>query len=334
MNVIHFCFCIALAFLGVSSFPHQDRYLIFFHSYKPSHLHVSYLSDISKRNEISVKSVRNNYDLGCYEPIPTDFLLVEFQSESDKEKMDVIIKSKTISAEIKYMYPELRKTRKLLRDTSRSFLPLKPTEKSSNKNNFEYRFSVNAGEVLEIKALREAKKTTGKGVRVGVFDTGVSDSYKANNEENIKMVKNWTEEKYLGSDFNGHGTFVASIFVNRDSGCEGLAPDVELYIFKVFTKNEESRTSWFLDAFNYAIHLKLDLINFSIGSTDFTDFPFVEKVKEVVANNITLISAAGNDGPFFGTINNPADQLEVIAVGGYDSESETVATYSSRGNIP
>ena len=93
---------------------------------------------------------------------------------------------------------------------------------------------MNAGVALEIKALRETRKTTGKGVKVGIFDTGVSDSYRTNNEENIKIVKNWTEEKYLGSDFNGHGTFVASIYVNRDEKCECLAPDEELFIFKVF----------------------------------------------------------------------------------------------------
>jgi hypothetical protein len=42
------------------------------------------------------------------------------------------------------------------------------------------------------------------------------------------------------------------------------------------------------------------------------DLPFVEKVMELSANNIIVVSAIGNDGPLYGTLNNPADQLDVI----------------------
>ncbi|VEL27251.1 unnamed protein product [Protopolystoma xenopodis] len=58
----------------------------------------------------------------------------------------------------------------------------------------------------------------------------------------------------------------------------GLAPDVDLYIFRVFTDSQISYTSWFLDAFNYAIARRLDVINLSNGGPDFLDKPFVEKV--------------------------------------------------------
>lgn len=40
-----------------------------------------------------------------------------------------------------------------------------------------------------------------------------------------------------------------------------------------------SYTSWFLDAFNYAILKKIDVLNLSIGGPDFMDHPFVDKVK-------------------------------------------------------
>lgn len=39
-----------------------------------------------------------------------------------------------------------------------------------------------------------------------------------------------------------------------------------------------SYTSWFLDAFNYAILKKVDVLNLSIGGPDFLDQPFVDKV--------------------------------------------------------
>ena len=60
------------------------------------------------------------------------------------------------------------------------------------------------------------------------------------------------------------------------------------------------------------------------------DLPFIEKVLEMSANNIIVISAIGNDGPVYGTLNNPADQLDVIGVGGIQF-NEAVSPFSSRG---
>jgi hypothetical protein len=61
-----------------------------------------------------------------------------------------------------------------------------------------------------------------------------------------------------------------------------------------------SYTSWFLDAFNYAIHTKMNILNLSIGGPDFMDLPFIEKVWEMSANNVIIVSAIGNDGPLYG----------------------------------
>ncbi|KAA8523120.1 hypothetical protein F0562_009543 [Nyssa sinensis] len=91
-----------------------------------------------------------------------------------------------------------------------------------------------------------------------------------------------------------------------------------------------SYTSWFLDAFNYAIATNMDVLNLSIGGPDYLDLPFVEKVWELTANNIIMVSAIGNDGPLYGTLNNPADQSDVIGVGGIDY-SDHIASFSSRG---
>ena len=44
-----------------------------------------------------------------------------------------------------------------------------------------------------------------------------------------------------------------------------------------------------------------------------------------------MVSAIGNDGPLYGTLNNPADQMDVIGVGGINFESDTIAKFSSRG---
>ncbi|VDO68848.1 unnamed protein product [Schistosoma curassoni] len=54
------------------------------------------------------------------------------------------------------------------------------------------------------------------------------------------------------------------------------------------------------------------------------------RVLELSANGILLVSAIGNDGPLFGTLNNPADQMDVLGVGGVDALGR-VARFSSRG---
>ena len=49
-----------------------------------------------------------------------------------------------------------------------------------------------------------------------------------------------------------------------------------------FLHTQVSYTSWFLDAFNYAILKKIDVLNLSIGGPDFMDHPFVDKVNRTL----------------------------------------------------
>lgn len=74
----------------------------------------------------------------------------------------------------------------------------------------------------------------------------------------------------------------------------------------------------------------MNIINLSIGGPDFMDLPFVDKVLELSANNIIMVSAAGNDGPIYGTLNNPGDQSDVIGVGSINFDDK-IARFSSRG---
>ena len=53
------------------------------------------------------------------------------------------------------------------------------------------------------------------------------------------------------------------------------------------------------------------------------------QVLEITSNGIIMVSAIGNDGPLYGTLNNPADMNDVIGVGGID-DSSNLAGFSSR----
>lgn len=121
---------------------------------------------------------------------------------------------------------------------------------------------------------------SGMGVKVAIFDTGLAEDHPHFLPGRIKDRTDWTEEKSK-NDMIGHGTFVAGIIASYRE-CFGFAKDADLYIFRVFTDNQVSYTSWFLDAFNYAILKKINVLNLSIGGPDFMDHPFVDKVRHIL----------------------------------------------------
>jgi membrane-bound transcription factor site-1 protease len=114
---------------------------------------------------------------------------------------------------------------------------------------------------------------------VGIFDTGLAADHP--HFEHVAERTDWTGEG-TAADGLGHGSFVAGVIASVAEECPGIAPEAELHIFRVFTSKQVSFTSWFLDAFNYAIHKKMTVVNLSIGGPDYRDQPFVDKVAQSV----------------------------------------------------
>jgi membrane-bound transcription factor site-1 protease len=109
------------------------------------------------------------------------------------------------------------------------------------------------------------KGYTGKNVNIAIFDTGLEQNHPY--FKNIIERIDFTDEKNP-DDKIGHGTFIAGV-IGSIRECFGVSPDSNLYIIKVFTYNQISYTSWFLDAFNYIMKKKIDILNLSIGGPDF-----------------------------------------------------------------
>ena len=117
----------------------------------------------------------------------------------------------------------------------------------------------------------QAHGRTGKAVKVAIFDSGLTALHP--DFRNVRERTNWTSDSTI-DDKIGHGSFVAGVIAGLSNECRGIAPDSELFIFRVFTTSHQSFTSWFLDAFNYALFLGVDVVNFSIGGPDHFDHPF------------------------------------------------------------
>lgn len=169
-------------------------------------------------------------------------------------------------------------------------------------------------------------------IKIAIFDTGLSGSHthftyadkngfygSTGQKRQVIVVKriDWTTDNTLDDEI-GHGTFVAGVLGGQSNVCPGVLFSinetsyghrgqddktieyVELYIFRVFSTDQVSYTSWFLDAFNYAIFLNIDVLNLSIGGPDYFDQPFQDKILEMSALGIIVVSAIGNDGPLWG----------------------------------
>ena len=74
-------------------------------------------------------------------------------------------------------------------------------------------------------------------------------------------------------------------------------------------------SAWFIDAFNFVLDNGIDIVNLSTATKDTKDNPFIEKIEELTAAGVIVVSAIGNDGPTQGTSESPADLQSVIGVG-------------------
>ena len=101
----------------------------------------------------------------------------------------------------------------------------------------------------------------------------------------------------IAVDENGHGTFVAGLIGSQNAKCPGIAPETEIYILKLFNEDEMTYSAWFLDAFNFVMDNDIDIVNLSTASKDTKDNPFIDKIEELTAAGIIVVSAIGNDGP-------------------------------------
>ncbi|KAL0128343.1 hypothetical protein PUN28_003553 [Cardiocondyla obscurior] len=316
----------------------ENEYIVKFTGYYAAHTRENYIR--SALNLFNVKNWRIILRKNAASIYPSDFDIV-YLKETDKYEGLGALNNHPL---VKTVSPQrlIRRTLKFVNRTSTdsNILTRKNSKRKINDNNIESGQSTNRH--TSRKLLRAISKQityileadilwrmgiTGKDIKVAIFDTGLAASHP--HFKNIKERINWTNEN-TREDGLGHGTFVAGVIASSSRDCFGFAPDADLYIFRVFTNAQVSYTSWFLDAFNHAIFRKVTVLNLSIGGPDFMDQPFVDKVWEVTANGIIMVSAIGNDGPLYGTLNNPADQMDVIGVGGINWDDQ-IARFSSRG---
>ncbi len=182
---------------------------------------------------------------------------------------------------------------------------------------------------------RLEKSTGGKDINVAILDTGIVKHKDL--EDNIKECKDFSSAKPLidgkCEDRNGHGTHVAGIIAanggSDDEGIWGVAPEASILAFKVCTN---LGTCWADDvaiAIKTAVDDGAQIINISLGS-DAESNLVTDAIKYAVNNNVLVVAAAGNDGPYPGSIDYPASNGNVLSVSALDNNTN-VPVWAARG---
>lgn len=168
----------------------------------------------------------------------------------------------------------------------------------------------------------------GNGIKVAVFDTGISAHEDLNIVDGVSFVE--SEDTY--DDLNGHGTHIAGIISAEDNeiGVAGIAPDVSLYAVKVLDEFGTGNYSNVIEGIYWAIDNDIDIINMSLGGTG-NSKALQEAIQTAISSGIIIVAAAGNNGSDEGEITYPAKYPEVIAVGAID-KNYNLANFSSHGS--
>ncbi len=198
---------------------------------------------------------------------------------------------------------------------------------------------------------------TGKGVVVGIIDTGVDVKHPAlaskyrgagadgtvNHSYNFFDAVNGRKDAY---DDHYHGTHVAGTVVGSTADhVYGMAPDAQIIATKILSASGggtiESVTKgleWMLaprdeNGANPDPSKAPDIVNNSWGTTNGKLDVFRKIWKSYVAAGIEPIVAAGNSGPRRGSVGAPGSYPESITIGATD-DKDAVAGFSSRGPSP
>lgn len=166
------------------------------------------------------------------------------------------------------------------------------------------------------------KKLTGKGVNVAVLDSGIG----ANAEFNHKRAK---LQDFTGSgsaaDATGHGTALAGVIAAGGVQISGLAPDVNLFIFKIDQGGAMIAPQTAAAALNAVLQYnkenpkdKISVVNLSYGVHGGGFEPLSRAVRALYEQGVTLVAPSGNYA--YPGVHYPANMPEVIAVGAMSAD--------------
>lgn len=170
----------------------------------------------------------------------------------------------------------------------------------------------------------------GKGVKIGVIDTGVNASHEDFEGTNFAVGYNAIDGSNNVTDENGHGTFVCGILAaarNNNLGVAGFCTKATIVPIKCFGESQETSASYIISAIYEAVDVyDCDVINMSLGMKDNLESMRIA-VEYAASKGAIVVSAVGNKGTT--QLQYPAAYSCVVGVGSVDSKG-VVTSFSEK----
>lgn len=177
---------------------------------------------------------------------------------------------------------------------------------------------------------------TGKDIKVAVIDTGCDVENHLLKDKIIhvcNLSNDDEEDRDNVTDYLGHGTHVASLIAGDkylDGRFMGVAPDVQLMIYKVVDKNGVADYDIIGQAIYAACQRGADIINISLGGN--AEAPQIhEAIKMANRMQVPVVGASGNSGDGSDETTEilfPSCYEEVIQVGSINDKLE-ISSFSN-----
>jgi minor extracellular protease Epr len=182
--------------------------------------------------------------------------------------------------------------------------------------------------VIDFEVPKLWNKNKGENINIMVCDTGISRHEDLNdNIDYEKAVSCIHGEDY--TDHQGHGTCVAGVIAAKESGfgIVGVAPKAKIIPVKSLSNRGFAGNSSLEKTLKYALDIKPDIVNMSLGGRAPQSQNFYNLLKELYNINIPVVCAMGNYGENYSCF--PADYRETIGVTSYRRD-KNISTFSSR----
>lgn len=179
---------------------------------------------------------------------------------------------------------------------------------------------------------------TGKGVTVGVVDTGIDYNH-ADLKENytggydvVDLDEDPMETLETELMPTNHGTHVAGIIAANGS-LQGVAPNAEIRAYRALGPGGSGTSIQVIAAMEQAVKDGVDVINLSLGnSVNGPDYPTSVAVNRAAELGVAVVIANGNSGPENWTVGAPATATNALAVGAFANSQTVPMLYDSRAN--
>ncbi|MGD6816536.1 S8 family serine peptidase [Metabacillus sp. 113a] len=167
----------------------------------------------------------------------------------------------------------------------------------------------------------ENQRLTGKGIKVGVIDTGMDYRHpdlRKNYAGGYDLVDDDRDPMETMGDEDVatlHGTHVAGI-IAANGKIRGIAPDASLYIYRALGPGGTGTSEQIIAAIDRAVKDKVDILNLSLGNdVNGPDWPTSLALNKAVEKGIVAVAAGGNSGPGKWTLGSPGTAEKAISVG-------------------